>query len=99
MASAKSIRALKGFNDILPTETPKWRAIEAIAHEVAEVYGYREIRTPVLESSDVFHRGVGETSDIVRKETYTFADRDGDSVTLRPEGTAGVTRAVIGRTS
>ncbi|MGN6506292.1 MAG: histidine--tRNA ligase [Tepidisphaeraceae bacterium] len=95
MASAKSIRALKGFNDILPTETPKWRAIEAIAHEVAEVYGYREIRTPVLESSDVFHRGVGETSDIVRKETYTFADRDGDSVTLRPEGTAGVTRAVI----
>jgi histidyl-tRNA synthetase len=62
---------------------------------VAELFHYGEIRTPVLESADVYHRGVGETSDIVRKETYTFADRDGDLVTLRPEGTAGVVRAVI----
>jgi len=89
------IQALKGFKDILPAEVGKWQALERIAREVSALFSYDEIRTPVLESSDVFHRGVGETSDMVRKETYTFTDRDGDSVTLRPEGTAGVVRAVV----
>lgn len=90
-----AIQSLKGFDDLLPEVTPRWRAVERVAHRVAELYDYKEIRTPVLESSEVFHRGVGETSDIVKKETYTFTDRDGASVTLRPEGTAGVVRAVI----
>ena len=89
------IRALKGFKDVLPADSYRWQAVERIAAEVAGLFGYQEIRTPVLESADVFHRGVGETSDMVRKETYTFTDRDGDQVTLRPEGTAGVVRAVI----
>ncbi len=90
-----AIQSLKGFEDILPAASFKWLAVERIAREVAELFHYGEIRTPVLESADVYHRGVGETSDIVKKETYTFADRDGDLVTLRPEGTAGVVRAVI----
>ncbi len=90
-----AIQSLKGFDDLLPEQTPRWRAVERVAHLVAELFDYKEIRTPVLESSEVFHRGVGETSDIVKKETYTFTDRDGASVTLRPEGTAGVVRAVI----
>jgi histidyl-tRNA synthetase len=90
-----AIQALKGFEDILPTQSPRWQAVEQIARETAELFHYGEIRTPVLESADVYHRGVGETSDVVKKETYTFADRDGESVTLRPEGTAGVVRAVI----
>ena len=89
------IQSLKGFTDILPAQVGQWQFVERIARETAHLFNYREIRTPVLEASDVFHRGVGETSDIIKKETYTFADRDGDSVTLRPEGTAGVTRAVI----
>jgi len=89
------IRALKGFKDVLPADSYRWQAVERIAAEVAGLFGYQEIRTPVLESADVFHRGVGESSDMVRKETYTFTDRDGDQVTLRPEGTAGVVRAVI----
>ena len=90
-----SVRSLKGFEDILPGESQQWQFVERNAREVAELYHFQEIRTPVLESSALFHRGVGETSDMVRKETYTFTDRDGDSVTLRPEGTAGVVRAVI----
>ncbi|HEY0008642.1 MAG TPA: histidine--tRNA ligase [Tepidisphaeraceae bacterium] len=89
------LQSLKGFEDILPAQSLKWQAVEAIARRTAELYNYGEIRTPVLESSDVYHRGVGETSDMVRKETYTFADRDGDSITMRPEGTAGAARAVI----
>jgi histidyl-tRNA synthetase len=92
--SAK-IQAPKGFEDILPDESWKWQAVERIARETAEVYNFREIRTPIMEHSEVFHRGVGETSDIVRKETYTFEDRGGRSMTLRPEGTAGVVRAMI----
>lgn len=89
------IRALTGFKDVLPADAPRWQTVEQIARQVAELFGYGEIRTPVLESADVFHRGVGETSDMVRKETYTFTDRDGAQVTLRPEGTAGAARAVI----
>lgn len=89
------INAPKGFEDILPSESWKWQHVERIAREVGALYHFSEIRTPVLEHSALFHRGVGESSDIVRKETFTFEDRGGDSMTLRPEGTAGVVRAVI----
>jgi histidyl-tRNA synthetase len=89
------IQAPKGFEDVLPADSWKWQAIERIARQTAELYAFREIRTPVLESTSLFHRGVGEGSDIVRKETFTFDDRGGDSMTLRPEGTAGVVRAAI----
>lgn len=94
MANPK-IQAPKGFEDILPDDSWKWQAIERIARETAALYHFAEIRTPVLESTALFHRGVGEASDIVRKETFTFEDRGGDSMTLRPEGTAGVVRAAI----
>jgi histidyl-tRNA synthetase len=89
------IQAPKGTVDTLPSESWKWQAVERIAREVAELYDFREIRTPIFEHSELFHRGVGETSDIVSKETYTFEDRGGRSITLRPEGTAGVVRAMI----
>jgi histidyl-tRNA synthetase len=89
------INAPKGTQDILPAESWKWQAVERVAREVAELYHFAEVRTPVFEHSELFHRGVGETSDIVRKETFTFADRGGESLTLRPEGTAGVVRAMI----
>lgn len=89
------ITAPKGFEDILPKDSERWHAVERIARETAELYHFFEIRTPVLEQTALFHRGVGEGSDIVRKETFTFADRGGDSMTMRPEGTAGVVRAAI----
>jgi histidyl-tRNA synthetase len=89
------INAPKGTIDLLPDVTPKWQAVERIARETAELYHFAEIRTPIFEHSELFHRGVGETTDIVHKETYTFEDRGGRSLTLRPEGTAGVVRAVI----
>src|SRR5574340_41594 len=80
----------RGIHDILPDETPKWQGLEALIREFAARYGYREIRTPPLEHTEVFQRTAGETSDIVEKEMYTFQDRSGRSLTLRPEGTAGV---------
>lgn len=89
------ITAPKGTVDILPDQSWKWQSIERIAREVAELYHFSEIRTPIFEHSELFHRGVGETSDIVHKETYTFEDRGGRSITLRPEQTAGVVRSVI----
>jgi histidyl-tRNA synthetase len=92
---ASMIQAPKGTRDILPNEVGKWQAVERIAREVAGLYHFNEIRTPIFEHSELFHRGVGETTDIVSKETYTFADRSNQSITLRPEGTAGVVRAVI----
>ncbi|MBV8781815.1 MAG: histidine--tRNA ligase [Phycisphaerae bacterium] len=91
----RRINALKGFDDVLPAQSRRWQIVEAHAREAARIFHYDEIRTPTLEEAGLFHRGVGETSDIVRKETYTFTDRDGSLVTLRPEGTAGVVRAVI----
>jgi histidyl-tRNA synthetase len=93
--NARKIPALKGFEDSLPADSWKWQAVETAARESATLFHFDEIRTPVLEDASLFHRVVGETSDIVRKETYTFKDRDGSDVTLRPEGTAGVVRAVI----
>lgn len=91
------ITAPRGTIDLLPADTWKWQAIERVARFVAELYHYSEIRTPIFEHSELFHRGVGEASDIVSKETYTFNDRGAPptSLTLRPEGTAGVVRAVI----
>src|SRR5918912_1191539 len=89
---ANKIQAPKGFEDILPVDSWKWQTLERIARQTAALYRFDEIRTPVLESTALFHRGVGEASDIVRKETFPFADRGGDSMPLRPEGTAGVVR-------
>ena len=80
----------------LPADSWKWQAIERIAREVAELYHFAEIRTPIYEHTELFHRGVGETSDIIQKETFTFRPRENsESITLRPEGTAGVVRAAI----
>lgn len=81
------------MKDILPEETPLWRHLEDTARAVIETYGYREIRLPLLEPTDLFERSIGEVTDIVQKEMYIFADRNGESVTLRPEGTAGCVRA------
>src|SRR3954466_11165810 len=89
------INAPRGTADVLPADSWKWQAVESIARTVAELYHFSEIRTPIFEHSELFHRGVGETSDIVHKETYTFEDRGKRSITLRPEQTAGVVRAAI----
>jgi histidyl-tRNA synthetase len=93
--SEKQVRAVKGTHDILPDEVAAWHRIEAAAHRLCRRYGYREIRTPVFEETDLFARGIGGETDIVSKEMYTFDDRDGSSLTLRPEATAGIVRAVI----
>src|SRR5690348_994039 len=95
MATATRINAPKGFSDALPEEIWKWQSVERIARDVAELYHFKEIRTPIVEATELFHRGVGETTDIVHKETFTFTDRGNNSMTLRPEGTAGVVRAAI----
>ncbi|MBX6349957.1 MAG: histidine--tRNA ligase [Clostridia bacterium] len=92
---AVGIRRPRGTADILPPETARWQRAEAVAREVCRLYGYEEIRLPTFEHTELFHRGVGDTSDIVEKETYTFVDRGGRSLTLRPEGTAGVVRAYL----
>ncbi len=90
------IQKIKGTMDILPEETPLFRYMEGIMREEAEKYGFGEIRTPTFENTELFVRGVGDTTDVVQKEMYTFADRDeGRSITLRPEGTASVARALI----
>src|SRR6202044_1128115 len=89
------IKAVKGTRDILPPSSAVWNQVEAIAREVFQVYNYHEIRTPILEETQLFARGVGQETDIVSKEMYTFEDRDGSSLTLRPEATASVMRAYI----
>src|ERR1700723_4424375 len=89
------IRAIKGTRDLLPPDTAVWNRVERIAHEVFAAYNYHEIRTPILEETQLFARGVGADTDIVTKEMYTFEDRDGSSLTLRPENTASVIRAYI----
>ncbi|MGZ5429773.1 MAG: histidine--tRNA ligase [Thermoanaerobaculia bacterium] len=89
------IASVKGTRDLLPPETRVWNRVEAAAREVFALYGFDEIRTPVLESTELFVRSVGESTDIVHKEMYTFTDRGGRSVTLRPENTAGVARAYV----
>jgi histidyl-tRNA synthetase len=89
------IRAVTGTRDILPAEVSAWQRVEAAARSLFARYGYREIRTPVFEETQLFARGIGEETDIVAKEMYTFEDRDGSSLTLRPEATAGIVRSVI----
>jgi histidyl-tRNA synthetase len=88
-------KAPRGTRDILPAEAERWTSVEKQAAEVCRLFGYAEIRTPVFEHTELFLRGVGETTDIVAKEMYTFQDRGGRSVTLRPEGTAPVVRAFL----
>jgi histidyl-tRNA synthetase len=90
-----TIKAVAGTRDILPEEIPAWRRIEESAHSLFPRYGYREIRTPLFEETELFARGIGAETDVVAKEMYTFEDRDGSSLTLRPEATAGIVRAVI----
>jgi len=92
---AGKIKAIRGMRDILPPETTRWQAVENAAREVFRVYGYREIRLPVIERTELFARSIGQDTDIVAKEMYTFPDRHGDSLTLRPEATAAVLRAVL----
>ena len=91
----KNIQAIRGMRDILPDQAPLWQWLEGRVKAVLEAYGYREIRMPVLEMTDLFKRSIGEVTDIVEKEMYTFTDRNGDSLTLRPEGTAGCVRAAL----
>ncbi len=82
-------KKIKGTEDVLPKESYKWQFVEKIMREEARSYGFREIRTPVFEHTELFARGVGQTTDVVQKEMYTFDTKGGESVTLRPEGTAG----------
>ena len=89
------IQSPKGTRDILPSEVQTWQWVESVARSVFGAYGYQEIRTPIFESTDLFVRGVGDTTDIVEKEMYTFNDRGNRSVSLRPEGTASVVRAML----
>jgi len=88
-------KQIRGMNDVLPDAAVTWRHLEGIVRDVVESYGYREIRLPVVEYTDLFKRSIGEVTDIVEKEMYTFEDRNGESLTLRPEATAGMVRAGI----
>jgi len=92
---AEIIRSIRGMNDILPEVTPYWQAVESALKKVLTSYGYQEIRFPIVEKTELFCRSIGEVTDIVEKEMYTFADRNGDNLTLRPEGTAGCVRAAM----
>src|SRR3989304_10024750 len=89
------IKAIRGFNDILPDEIGKWQFVEDTAREVFEGFGFSEIRIPIIERTELFSRGIGEATDIVEKEMYTFTDRSGNSLTLRPEATASLARAYL----
>lgn len=90
-----SFKVPRGTQDILPEQTPKWQKVESILRDLSRVYRYKEIRTPMFEQTELFQRGVGDTTDIVQKEMYTFEDRGGRSLTLRPEGTASAVRAYV----
>ena len=90
---SKQIQAIRGMNDCLPSQTGLWQFVESVIRQVVASYGYQEIRTPIVESTSLFKRSIGEVTDIVEKEMYTFADRNDESITLRPEGTASVVRA------
>jgi histidyl-tRNA synthetase len=92
---ANNIQAIRGMHDVLPDQTPLWQYTEQILREVLGCYGYSEIRLPIVEKTELFKRSIGEVTDIVEKEMYTFDDRNGDSLTLRPEGTAGCLRACL----
>jgi len=93
--STKTISAIKGTKDILPEEVRKWQRVETVTKSHFELYGYREIRTPVFEATELFEKGTGETTDVVTKEMYTFVDKGGRSLTLRPEYTPSVVRSIM----
>ncbi|MCK5918882.1 MAG: histidine--tRNA ligase [Cocleimonas sp.] len=92
---AKNIQSIRGMHDILPSQSASWQYLEATVRALFNSYGYRELRTPIIEPTELFSRGIGEVTDIVEKEMYTFADRNGDSLSMRPEGTASCVRAGI----
>ncbi len=92
---AEIIRSIRGMNDILPDVTPYWQQVEKTLKDVLSGYGYQEIRFPIVEKTELFCRSIGEVTDIVEKEMYAFDDRNGDSLALRPEGTAGCLRAAM----
>ncbi|MCV6627600.1 MAG: histidine--tRNA ligase, partial [Cellvibrionaceae bacterium] len=89
----KKIQAIRGMSDLLPEQSPRWQYLEACVRDTLGAYGYSEIRFPILETTDLFKRSIGEVTDIVEKEMYSFDDRNGDSITMRPEGTASCVRA------
>tara|TARA_R100001143_G_C3352245_1_gene130227 strand:+ start:239 stop:1528 length:1290 start_codon:yes stop_codon:yes gene_type:complete len=93
LSRQKKIQAIRGMNDVLPQQSPQWHYLEAIIRDLMSAYAYQEIRFPVLEHTQLFKRSIGDATDIVEKEMYTFADRNGDSLSLRPEGTASCVRA------
>ncbi len=95
MSKKSQIKAIRGMNDILPDQSSLWLEVEAVCARIFDLYSYNQIRTPLLESTQLFARSIGEETDIVSKEMYTFEDRNGDSLTLRPEGTASTVRAGI----
>ncbi len=92
---SKTLQAIRGMNDVLPEQSPLWRYFEQKVAGVLDSYGYQQIRMPIVEFTELFRRSIGEVTDIVEKEMYTFDDRNGDSLTLRPEGTASCVRAVM----
>lgn len=92
---AKQIQAIRGMNDCLPEQSPVWQKVEQILRQVVASYGYSEVRMPIVEQTHLFKRAIGEVTDVVEKEMYTFEDRNGDSLSLRPEGTASCVRAGI----
>lgn len=95
MSHTPKIQAIRGMNDILPDQTRLWRRVESVLRKIFNIYHYEEIRLPILEKTELFKRSIGEVTDIVEKEMYTFSDRNDESLTLRPEGTAGCVRAAI----
>lgn len=92
---SKTLQAIRGMNDVLPEQSPVWRYFEKQVAAVLDNYGYQQIRMPIVEATELFRRSIGEVTDIVEKEMYSFDDRNGDSLTLRPEGTASCVRAVM----
>jgi histidyl-tRNA synthetase len=91
----KTLQAVRGMNDVLPADSALWQYFERTVADLLTGYGYQQMRMPIVESTELFKRSIGEVTDIVEKEMYTFADRNGDSLTLRPEGTAGCVRAML----
>ncbi|MEE8235708.1 MAG: histidine--tRNA ligase [Gammaproteobacteria bacterium] len=92
---AEQIQGIRGMGDVLPGDTPIWQSVEAVLQQTMQAYVYQEIRIPIVERTELFERSIGEVTDIVEKEMYSFADRNGESISLRPEATAGIVRAGI----
>jgi histidyl-tRNA synthetase len=93
--STPTIAPVKGMNDLLPAEAPRWQFLERVTRELLHAYGYDEMRVPVVEHTDLFKRAIGEYTDVVEKEMYSFTDKGGEALTLRPEATAGIVRACM----